>query len=353
MTTRRLPATDQHDLLTSAREGDEGAYQSLVEGHTAELHAHCYRMLASLDDADDALQETLVRAWKGLSGFESRSSLRTWLFRIATNVALDASSRRARRELPVELGMSGGGEPTDLMWLEPYPDQLVAGVEQSPEALYDARESLEIAFVAGLQHLPTQQRAALILREVLGFSAQEVAGIIGSSVAAVNSALQRARATLSSRRPGRSQQSELAALGPDRTTALASRYARVIEESDIDGLLGLLTADASWSMPPAPIWYQGHQAIARFQTDEVFLERWRHRATSASGQLAVGCYTFDPTAGAYLPVALDVLTLRDGKIAAVIGFITPRGLSPDEQQRYGHLQRSVDFTRFALPDRLP
>src|SRR5204863_7306452 len=191
----------EQELLVSARAGREGAYQRLVEPHRAELHAHCYRMLGSVHDAEDALQEALVRAWRGLPKFEGRSSLRSWLYRIATNASLDAIERRPKRVLPIDYGPpadphGGVGEPVvESVWIEPYPDETL-GIEDgyaSPDARYEQRESVELAFIAALQLLPANQRAVLILREVLGFSAQETAEALDTSVASVNSALQRAR----------------------------------------------------------------------------------------------------------------------------------------------------------------
>src|ERR687890_2865962 len=201
-------------LLDAARRGDEGAFERLVEPHRRELHAHCYRMLGSLQDAEDAFQEAQLRAWRGLPRFDGRSSLRTWLYRIATNASLDVIGKRPKRALPIDLGpasepFDGPGEPlVESVWIEPYPDEQL-GVEDgyaSPDARYEARESVELAFVAAVQHLPATQRAVLILREVLGFSAKEVADSLDTSVPSVNSALQRARKIVEERLPERSQQ---------------------------------------------------------------------------------------------------------------------------------------------------
>ncbi|MGO9557962.1 MAG: RNA polymerase subunit sigma-70 [Acidimicrobiales bacterium] len=289
----RLAPEDEDALLSSARQGDEGAYGELVEGHRAELRAHCYRMLASFDDAEDAVQEALTRAWRGLPSFEAPSSIRTWLFKIATNTAIDVARRRARRGFPLEDGRRAGrgespGEALmDAPWIEPYPDRLIEDSETSPEARYEARESLELAFVLAIQHLPHRQRAVLILREVLGYSASEVADLLDTTAQAVNSALQRARATAAARLPARSQQLELRLLGDDGMRELAHRYAVAIERNDVDTLLSMLTEDATWAMPPHPVWYQGHAAIAEFHANFVSSESWRHIATRANGQLAV------------------------------------------------------------------
>jgi len=351
---------DEQLLLNAARRGDEDAYRELVESHRAELHAHCYRMLASVHDADDAVQEALVRAWKGLSRFESRSSVRTWLFRIATNTALDAAHGRARRELPVSLFPAAGpgegpGDPLhETPWMEPYPDQLLGASETlaSPEARYESRESLELSFVAALQHLTAQQRAVLIIRDVLGFSAIETAELLDTTVPAVNSLLQRARGAAATRLPERSQQDSLRAMGDERIRELAERYAAAIAHNDVDGLCSMLTADATWSMPPHPHWFSGRSAIAEFLANDVASERWRHRTSHANGQLAVGCYTFDADRGCFLGSVLDVLTVEGSQIASVTAFFTTELLQKmgyDGAQFVG----AVEFARFGLPATLP
>jgi RNA polymerase sigma-70 factor (ECF subfamily) len=214
-------------LLETARRGDEEAYRRLVEPHRTELHAHCYRMLGSVHDAEDALQDALVRAWRGLPKFEGRSSLRSWLYRIATNTCLDLVERRPKRVLPVDYEPAdpheGPGEPiTESVWVEPYPDERL-GLEDglaAPEAQYEQREGVELAFIAALQHLPANQRAVLILREVLGFSAQETAETLETTVASVNSALQRARKAVDERLPEQTQQATLRALGDERLSEI-------------------------------------------------------------------------------------------------------------------------------------
>ena len=212
---------DSDDPLQAARRGDEGAFERLIEPYRGELQAHCYRMLGSVHDAEDAMQDALLRAWRGLSGFEGRSSLRSWLYRIATNTCLDAIARRPKRVLPVDYGPAtdphdGPGEPVvESVWMEPYPDERLE-VEDgyaAPEARYEQREGVELAFIAALQHLPANQRAVLILREVLAFSAREVAEALQTTVAAVNSALQRARKAVEERLPAQSQQATLRTLG--------------------------------------------------------------------------------------------------------------------------------------------
>jgi RNA polymerase sigma-70 factor, ECF subfamily len=343
--------------LVSAREGDEDAFRVLVEAHRAELHAHCYRMLASYHDAEDAVQDALVRAWRALPSFEGRSSLRAWLYKIATNAALDVARRRSQRELPVSYGSPAGyGGPSaplvETTWVEPYPDgELRQGVLASPEARYDQRESLELAFVVALQALPASQRAALLLREVLGFSAAEIAEQLSTTVPAVTSALQRARATLAHRRAEPTQQRTLRALGDERARQLVEAVVDALERADPGSLVGLLTEDAAWTMPPLPSWYRGPAAIGQFLAAFGFNERWRHRPTSANGQLALGCYTVDPGIGTWVPSALAVLSIRGERVAEVDYFLTAELLG-----RWGD-DSSVDgaemFARFGLPATIP
>ena len=353
------PGASAQNLFEAARRGDESAYRPLVEPHRGELHAHCYRMLGSVHDAEDALQEALVRAWRALPGFERRSALRSWLYRIATNTCLDEIARRPRRGLPVDFGpganpQNGPGEPlAESVWIEPYPDEMLGVAEgfAGPEARYERRESLELAFVAALQHLPANQRAALLLREVLGFSAAEVAEALETSVASVNSALQRARRTLDERLPDQSQQSTLGALDDERLRELVTRYTDALEGGDVDALLALLSEDAAWSMPPATGWFRGHDAVAAFLTEYPLRERWRHIPTRANGQLAVGCYMWNEETARYDAAVLDVLTLRGTQIADVTGF-----LAPWLTRRFGEAPElmSVEaFRRFGLPDALP
>ena len=318
-------------LLEQARAGDEQAFQQLVEPYRAGLRAYGYRMLGSVEDAEDVLQEALLRTWRGLPRFEGRSSLRSWLFRIVTNASLDAVARRPKRVLPLDYGPPADPHSdlaaplAESMWVEPFPDEAL-GLEDigaTPAARYELRESLELAFVVALQELPARQRAVLILREVLGFSAKEVAGMLQTSVASVKSALQRARRTVEERVPEGSEQATLRALGDDATRELVQRYMDAFERNDVDAVVAMLTEDATIVMPPTPTWYRGRDAIAVFYAARPMAAgmRWRHIPTRANGQLAVGCYLWDEQEGGYRAHSLDVLTLRGDRIAAVTAFL--------------------------------
>ncbi len=234
------------DLHDGTRFGDSAAFEAMVAPYRAELQAHCYRMLGSVHDAEDALQESLVRAWRTAGRLDGRGFTRAWLFKIATNRCLTALERRGRRELPVDIAR--GTAVTEISWLEPFPGP-------SPEAHYLARESVELAFVAALQHLSPIQRAALILRDVLGFSAAEVAEQLDKSTASVNSALQRARRVIDSTAP--TQQEVLRDLGDEAISAILTRWADAWHDGDVDAILALLADDARYSMPPLPEWYHG------------------------------------------------------------------------------------------------
>jgi RNA polymerase sigma-70 factor, ECF subfamily len=322
----------------------EEDFRRLVEPHRGELHTHCYRMLGSVQDAEDALQEALLRAWRALPRFEGRSSLRSWLYRIATNASLDLIARRRRRVLPVDYGPpfdphdEHDGPLVESVWVEPYPDQQI-GLEDglaAPEARYERRESVELAFIAAVQHLPATQRAVLILRDVLGFSAREAAETLGTTVNSVNSALRRARIAADKRLPDQSQQVTLRALGDDGVRELVEAYMAALDRGDVDAIVAMLAEEATWSMPPHASWFRGHEAITGFLVEGPLRERWRHLPARANGQPAVGCYRLDPRKGTYGAAVLDVLTLEGPRIAAVTGFVAPES-----------------FGRFGLPDEVP
>ena len=352
-----MSAADDRALLKLAQDGDEKAFGELVETHRAQLRAHSYRMLGSVQDAEDALQEALLRAWRGLAGFEGRSSVRSWLYSIVTNASLDITRHRSRRELPVDFGPAAGqgdnlgAAVTDPVWLEPYPDRWLTGSAGStPEAAYEQRESLELAFIVALQKLPPLQRAVLLLREVVGFSAAETADQLSVSVASVTSALQRARAAVRGGLPGRSQQDTLHALGDERTRAIVGKYMDAMERGDADTLVSMLTEDAAWSMPPIPTWFAGRELVREFLVRYPLAERWKHLPTRANGQLAVGCYLFDPGTGSYLPAALDVLTLDGDKIRSVVGFLTDAHAEAPDAGAWA--AAAEVFARFGLPAEL-
>jgi RNA polymerase sigma-70 factor (TIGR02960 family) len=310
--------TGEQELLEAARQDDRGAFDRLVRPYHRELHAHCYRMLGAVHDAEDALQDALLGAWRGLSGFEGRASVRSWLYRIATNACLRLIRERPRRIVAEEYRPATAdprelGDPVfDEAWLEPYP--------VDPQASYELRESVELAFVAALQHLPGTQRAVLILREVLAFSAAEVAEALDTTVASVNSALQRARRSLDERVPERSQQASLRELGEERQRALVEDFVAAWERADIQAILGMLVADARLSMPPLPAWFHGHADIGRF-LERAFEALWRLVPAQANGQLAFACY--QETHGELRIGSLTVLTLRGDKIAGLTHFLDP------------------------------
>ena len=326
------------DLLESAQAGNESAFERLLAPYRAELHAHCYRMLGSVHDADDALQDALLRAWRGLSRFEGRSSLRSWLYRIATNACLRAIERRPRRILPIDYGPPADphgqlDEPLiESVWLEPYPDGQL-GLDDgraAPDARYEQRESIELAFVAALQHLPARQRAVLILRDVLGFSAREVAATLRTTPASVDSALQRAHRSVDERLPEQSQQATLRSLGDERLTALVGTYVDAWERGDVETVVALLAQDALIAMPPLPTWYRGRDAVGRFLARRVLAgsPSWRLVPAHANGQLAFGHYLWDPGKSHFAPHGVTVLTIRGAQIAEITAFLEPQMFAP-------------------------
>jgi RNA polymerase sigma-70 factor, ECF subfamily len=358
----------ERDLLATARRGDEHAFNKLVEPRRRELHAHCYRMLGSVHDAEDALQETMLRAWRGLARFEGRSSFRSWLYTIATNTCLNQIAKRPKRVLPIDYEPTdphdGPGEPmVESVWVEPYPDEQL-GIEDgyaAPEARYEQREAIELAFIAALQHLPATQRAVLILREVLGFSARETAEALDTTVASVNSTLQRARAAAEERVPEQSQQATLRTLGDDGVREVVDAYVDAWQRGDVEAVVARLTEDAAFSMPPLRSWFRGHEALRLFLAGWPLSGawRWRYVHAHANGQPALAFYAWDEAAQSYLPFALNVLTLRGAQISDVTAFVA-RSIEPTERQAYARWpeqpadERRLEgvFGRFGLPDRL-
>ena len=310
----------------------EAAYQRLVEPHRRELHAHCYRMLGSVQDAEDALQDALLRAWRGLDRFEGRSSPRSWLYRIATNTCLDTIAKRPKRVLPID-----NEQPVvEGVWLEPFPDELLEDDGwAAPEARYEARESIELAFIAALQHLPANQRAVLILREVLGFSAKEVAGMLDTTPASVNSAMQRARASIDERLPERSQQETLRSLDDDDVRELVERYIDAWDRGDVDAVVAMLAEEATFSMPPLAQWFRGREVIRDFLPRGPLSIPRRFVRARANGQLAFGTYKL--VDGEWVANAIHVITLDgSGAITDAVAFLDaslfPRfGLPPVPQ----------------------
>jgi RNA polymerase sigma-70 factor, ECF subfamily len=369
MASRSISATaPEPELLEAARQGDQDAYRGLVERYSSELHAHCYRMLGSVHDAEDALQDAMLRAWNGLAHFEGRSSLRSWLYTITTNTCLNLIARRPKRMLPLDYGPAtdphdGLGEPlAETVWLEPYPDDKL-GVEDgfaAPEARYERREGVELAFIAAVQHLPATQRAVLILRDVLGFSAREVAESLDTTVASANSALQRARKTVDERIPEQSQQATLRSLGDQRLREVVESYMSAMSRGDVDAVVKMLAHDAAWSMPPLAAWFAGLEGIRGFLVRGPLSGdwRWRHLPTRVNGQAAIGVYSWDAGERSHLPFALDVLTLEGAQIKEITSFITRSRLGrvPEFYMRWPEQAvdpaRVAEFEAFGLPGRL-
>jgi RNA polymerase sigma-70 factor (TIGR02960 family) len=327
--------------LAQARAGDEQAFRELTDPYRGELLAHCYQILGSVADAEDMLQETLLAAWRGLPGFEGRSSVRTWLHRIAVNGCLNALRDRSRRPREVP-PMAQPPQPTrlaDPVWVDPYPDVLLDGLPDAapgPEARYDTKEAIELAFITALQHLPPRQRAALVLRDVLGYPAADVAGMLEVTEASIKGALQRARAALAARLPA----SRDHAPAPDspRERHLAGRFAAAVEGGDIDAVLTLLTSDAWLTMPPEPYEYQGPAAIAAFLRHRAALRGAPLRLvpTRANTQPAFGCYLPCAQTPLARPYGMIVLTLTGDQISAITWF-----------------SDSSVFPHFGLPRALP
>lgn len=313
------------ELIELAKAGDQEAFRELVEPYRRELHVHCYRILGSLQDAEDALQETLLAAWRGLAGFERRASVRTWLYSVATNRALNmlrAAKRRPQVELPLpDIPLP---EPTRLaepLWFEPYPDVLIENELESPpgpEVRYEIKEAISLAFVTALQLLPARQRAVLILRDVLGFRAAEVARMLDSTVESVTSALKRARATLESRLPHAEAPPHL---DSPAERELVERLAAAFEANDVEAIVALLADDVRLSMPPLPLEYIGRDDAARFYAIVVARPgRRRIVQTRANGQPALAVYSRDDTGDVFRATSLLVVTLAGRRIAAIARF---------------------------------
>ncbi|MGH3130640.1 MAG: sigma-70 family RNA polymerase sigma factor [Gaiellaceae bacterium] len=328
MTISEQAFDDDVALVTAAQAGDERAFRRLTERYQREIHIHCYRMLGSFTDAEDLVQETLLRAWRALPGFEQRSSFRAWLYKIATNACLKLLARRQRQLAPTSLGPPAevGEAPApplaEVLHLQPYPDALLdTSADADPAARYVLRESVELAFIAAIQYLTPRQRAVLILRDVLGIPAAEAAQLLETTTASVNSSLQRARAALANlRQPEGSPR----ALSEEVERSLLRRYVEAWHTADIPGLMALLHEDAVLTMPPSPTWYLGPAAIGAFfgsePADGQGIERLRLVETRANGRPALAAYAADEE-GVYRPYGLMVLTIDGEAISAITGFL--------------------------------
>jgi RNA polymerase sigma-70 factor, ECF subfamily len=325
--------TEEAEVLAAVRAGDEAAFATLAERYRRELQVHCYRMLGSVDDAEDLVQETFLRAWKARASFEGRSLFRTWLYRIATNACLTALARASRRVTPPDLvpGSTGYAEPVwdhEIPWLQPYPDHLlepVAPSEAEPDAVVVARETIELAYLAAIQHLRPRQRAVLLLREVLGWSAKEVAALLETSVPSVNSALQRARATMRTRLPARRGDWTAASRPTDEERSVLQRFMDAHERHDAAAFAALLREDARQTMPPAALWFDGRDAIAALAAVYLAPEKFgdfRMIPTAANRQPAAATYLRFHGESSYRLIGLNVLRIEGGKIVAIDSFTT-------------------------------
>ncbi|WP_433380627.1 sigma-70 family RNA polymerase sigma factor [Streptosporangium sp. CA-115845] len=341
---------DDDAVVTAAQAGDESAFAALVERHRGELRVHCYRMLGSFDESEDLVQETFLRAWRNLDGFERRSTLRTWLYRIATNACLDALEGRARRVLPhhvtvpsdPSVALSSG---TDIPWLQPFPDRLwepAAPGEAEPDTVVVGRETIELAFLAAIQHLPPRQRAALILRDVLGWPAKQTAALLEGSVASVNSAVQRARATLREHLPERRLEWAPSAEPTERERAVLRRYMDAVEHADLGAVAALLAEEVRATMPPYPMWFQGRDAVVASLAESWdtgspdYVGRFQMVETRANGGPAAAAYVRRLGEHTYRAVAIGVLRIEDDRVVELTAFHDP-----------------ALFPAFALPMALP
>jgi RNA polymerase sigma-70 factor (ECF subfamily) len=323
----------QAEYLSRARAGDAVAFDRLVAPHRRLLHTHCYRMLGSPFDADDALQETLLAAWRGLASFEARSALGTWLYRIATHVCLRLISQRPRRMTsadrgpPLQATAELGDPVAGPVWLEPLPDDELPGhgeTHEDPAATLQRREHVALAFIAALQHLPGTQRAVLLLREVLEYSAAEAAEVLDTSVASVNSALQRAQKTVQEKLPAVSRTAPAKPLGEERADVLLRRFVTAWESRDITAMVSLLAEDARFTMPPLPAWFDGRSFVEKFFAERVFRTPWRLQPLrGGNGQPGFACYLQAEGDDRFRPGGVVLLRPDEGRIAAIDSFLDP------------------------------
>jgi RNA polymerase sigma-70 factor (ECF subfamily) len=332
VTEARQAQQTEAEQLALARTGIAAAFDRLVGPYRRMLGAHCYRMLGSPQDADDALQETLIAAWKGVAGFEGRSSFKTWLYQIATNACLRAISRRPKRLMsqdwaPALTDATELGQPVmEPVWIEPLLDDddlSDVALDAEPHTLLQRRQHAALAFIAVLQHLPGTQRAVLLLRDVLEYSAVEAAEILETSVASVNSALQRAQKAVREKLPTVSQAAEQACLGDAALRSLLGAFVAAWEARNVDALVALLTEDAQFTMPPLPAWFDGRDAVATFIADRLLTTPWRLVPLWGNGQPGFACYVLMPGQTEYRLGAVNLVSVRGGRIAAVNSFLDP------------------------------
>lgn len=319
------------DLAIALRAGEEDAFVVLTERYRRALHAHCYRMVGSLEDAEDLVQECLLRAWRKRSTFEGRSSFRSWLYRIATNACLDFLERRPRRVLAADIVPASDPDhdlpdSAEHPWLDPYPDHLLstpAASELEPAAVLVRKETIELAFMAAIQHLPPRRRAVLILRDVLGWSAKDTAAVLAVSVASANSSLQRARTTLRALLPAARLDWTAAAPSSAAERELLLRYMRAHETGDMHQMAQLLREDARVSAAPLPVWFDGRDAFMASARRSALPGRFRFLEAAANGQLAAASYVLEPDGRSYSPFAIDVLRIEGDQIVEIVSFLRP------------------------------
>jgi RNA polymerase sigma-70 factor (ECF subfamily) len=330
--TRTTQPTEEASAVAAARGGDRDAFAALCERYRHQLHVHCYRMLGSVDDADDLVQDTFLKAWQARTSFEGRSLFRTWLYRIATNASLDALARRPKRVMPPDVRPAEQvlntdfPPPLDLPWLQPYPDRLLeipAPAHDEPSVLIEARETIELAYLAAIQHLPARQRAVLILRDAMSWSARETAELLGISEAAANSLLQRARATMRTKLPERRSEWSRASEITDAERELLRRYIAAGEAADATAFTALLADDVRQTMPPLPMWWDGKElvgAVNRYFLEDRIDGDLRAVPTAANRQPAAAFYIRERGEPDFKLIAVDVLTMRDGLITEIDTF---------------------------------